>query len=87
MRDVKFVVGLLLLAACSLVTYACYLQSPGAGFSMGILLSIVILSFLYDHGRHIFGGKAPAPKRERNLAMDLAMRQGRNDSVRGDAGH
>jgi hypothetical protein len=85
MRDVKYVAGLLLLAASVLVTWACYLKSHGAGISMGILMTIVILSYLYDHGGHIFRGKPPAPKKDRSLALDLAMRQGRNEAVRGDA--
>lgn len=72
MRDVKFIVGLLLLAGCSLVTLACYLQSHGAGIAMGILFAIVIISFFYDHGRDIFGRKAadhPDLERIRDAAI------------------
>lgn len=88
MRDVKYILGLLLLAGSSLLTWACYLQSPGAGISTGILLAIVILSFLYDHGRHIFKGKPAEPRHERSHAMSLAMRQGRNEALRGSGdGH
>lgn len=87
MRRTKIIIGLVLLAACAGLTLVCYLQSHGAGISMGVLLTIVILSFLYDHGGHIFWG-TPASRatRPRTLAMDLAMRQGRNDSLRGDVG-
>lgn len=49
MSDIKFLLGLGFLAGSVLTTLACYLKAPGAGFAMGILFTIVILSFLYDN--------------------------------------
>lgn len=66
MRGAKIIIGLILLATSAGISFACYWQSPGAGIAMGTLFTIVIISFLYDHGRHIFGGTtAPHPDRER----------------------
>jgi len=54
MSDIKFLLGLGFLAGSVLTTLACYLKSPGAGFAMAILFSIVIFSFLYDNGGKMF---------------------------------
>ena len=54
MSDIKFLLGLGFLAGSVLTTLACYLKAPGAGFAMGILFTIVILSFLYDNGGKMF---------------------------------
>tara|TARA_R110000868_G_scaffold129632_6_gene338688 strand:+ start:5314 stop:5586 length:273 start_codon:yes stop_codon:yes gene_type:complete len=84
MRDVKYIAGLLILAASVLLTWACYLQSPGAGVSMGILLAIVIIAFFYDHRRHIFHNEAPADRPGRSMPMQMAMRTGRLTAMRQD---
>lgn len=55
MGDITFLAGLAILAASALTTFACYLKAPGAGVAVGILFAIVIISFLYDNGRQIFG--------------------------------
>lgn len=83
MRDVKFIVGLLILAASVLLTWACYLKSPGAGIGTGTLLFIVIIAFFYDHRHHIFYGEAP-DRPGRSIPMTMAMRQGRLTAMRQD---
>ncbi len=61
MRGAKIIIGLGLVAISLAISLACYVQSPGAGIAMGTLFTILIISFLYDHGRHIFfGGRTPA---------------------------
>lgn len=66
MRRAKIIIGLMLVAISAGISFACYWQSPGAGIAMSTLFTIIIISFLYDHGRHIFGGVAtPRPDRER----------------------
>tara|TARA_R110000868_G_scaffold115630_3_gene308704 strand:+ start:5132 stop:5401 length:270 start_codon:yes stop_codon:yes gene_type:complete len=89
MRDVKFIVGLLILAGSVLLTWACYLQSPGAGIGTGILLAIVIIAFFYDHRRHIFNNEEPSDRTGRSMPMQMAMRQGRLSALRqdGDISH
>ncbi len=89
MRDVKFIVGLLILAGSVLLTWARYLQSPGAGIGTGILLAIVIIAFFYDHRRHIFNNEEPSDRTGRSMPMQMAMRQGRLSALRqdGDISH
>lgn len=84
MRDVKFIAGLLILAGSVLLTWACYLQSPGAGIGTGILLAIVIIAFFYDHRHHIFHNEEPSDRTGRSLPMQVAMRQGRLSAMRQD---
>ncbi|MBO6633512.1 hypothetical protein [Parvibaculum sp.] len=54
MRTFKITVALVLAAFCIGVTGAIYLQSEGAAISVGALIFLVIVSFLYDHRRSIF---------------------------------
>jgi len=81
MRKAKIVFGLILFGVCAGITFACYRVSHGAGIGTGLLLGIVISSFLYDHGRHIFRG-TPALSDKQSLAMKTAMMQGQLSAVR-----
>ena len=62
MRTFKITVAIILAAFCIGITGAIYLQSEGAAISVGALLVLVIVSFLYDHRRSIFSS---APRRSR----------------------
>ncbi|MES1990879.1 MAG: hypothetical protein V4441_08005 [Pseudomonadota bacterium] len=81
MRKAKIIFGLVLFGICAGVTFACYLVSHGAGIGTGILLAIVVSSFLYDHGRHIFRG-TPAPTTKQSVAVKTAMMQGQLSALR-----
>ncbi|MGV8997912.1 MAG: hypothetical protein ACOH12_13275 [Parvibaculaceae bacterium] len=81
MRKAKIVFGLVLFGICAGVTFACYRVSHGAGVGTGILLGIVIMSFLYDHGRHIFRG-TPASATKQSVAVKAAMMQGQLSAIR-----
>lgn len=65
MRIFKIVVALLLAATCIGVTGAIYLQSEGAAIAVGLLLALVVVSFLIDHRKSIFSGGA---RRDKSLA-------------------
>lgn len=56
MRTFKIIVAVALAALCIGLTGAIYLQSEGAALSVGTLLVLVIVSFLYDNRRSIFSG-------------------------------
>lgn len=58
MRKFKIVVALALAALCIGLTAAIYLQSPGAALAVGLLLLLVVISFLYDHRQAIFSKPA-----------------------------
>lgn len=62
MRTFKIVVALLFAAASIGVTGAIYLQSEGAAIAVGLLLALVIVSFLIDYRKSIFRGGAPRGK-------------------------
>lgn len=81
MRKAKIIFGLVLFGVCAGITTACYLVSQGAGIGTGILLTIVVSAFLYDHGRHIFRGE-PSVTPEQSAAMKTAMMQGQLTALR-----
>ena len=62
MRAFKIIVAIVLSAFCIGITGSIYLQSEGAAISVGLLLFLVIASFLYDHRRSIFSGEASRPR-------------------------
>ncbi len=74
MRTFKIIVALILAAFCIGVTGAIYLQSEGAAISVGSLIFLVIVSFLYDHRRSIFsGGPSRARLQDEKTATALAQ--------------
>ena len=61
MRTFKIVIAVVLIALLVGVTGAIYMQSEAAAISVGSLLGLVLLSFLYDNWSVLFGaGSAPA---------------------------
>ena len=75
MRTFKITVTLILAAFCIGVTGAIYLQSEGAAISVGALLFLVIVSFLYDHRSTIFSSE-PARSRLHDDKVGTAVAQG-----------
>tara|TARA_R110002110_G_scaffold63285_11_gene176153 strand:+ start:6034 stop:6321 length:288 start_codon:yes stop_codon:yes gene_type:complete len=57
MRVFKITIAILLTVFFLGVTAAIYLQSRGAALSVGLLLALILATFLFDHRRSIFGGK------------------------------
>lgn len=54
MRKFKIIVAIALAALSVGLTAAIYLQNPGASLAVGLLLLMVLISFLYDHRQAIF---------------------------------
>ncbi|MFZ3034075.1 MAG: hypothetical protein WA138_08685 [Parvibaculum sp.] len=77
MSDIKFLLGLAFLAGSALTTLACYLKAPGAGIAIGILFIIVIISFLYDNSRQIFGKSKDAERPDADKIKAAAMKHTR----------
>ncbi|ABS64283.1 hypothetical protein Plav_2675 [Parvibaculum lavamentivorans DS-1] len=58
MRTFKIILAVLLAAFCIGVTGMIYLQSGGAAIAVGLLLGLVVVSFLFDNRRTLFRGDA-----------------------------
>jgi|SRR5690606_38816399 hypothetical protein len=83
MRGFKITVLIVMLLGGALVTWLTYIQSHGAGISTGILLGLVIVSFLLDHRTHIFA-TGQRGKDNPELARQIALRQARVTAMRQD---
>ena len=74
MRTFKITIAWILVAFCVGITGAVYLQSQGAAVAVGSLLSLVLVSFLYDHRTSIFSpGEAKAKKKDELTGTAVAQ--------------
>ncbi|MEQ8267956.1 MAG: hypothetical protein RH982_12210 [Parvibaculum sp.] len=73
MRTFKIVVALLLAAFCIGVTGAIYLQNEGAAIAVGLLIGLVLVSFLIDHRRSIFTGGGDGKALDRKAGVGIAQ--------------
>ncbi len=75
MRTFKIVLALLIAAFCIGVTGLIYLQSGGAATGVGLLMGLVVVSFVFDNRRAIFSGggsRKPAPGDKTGVAVAQA---------------
>ena len=92
MRNFKTVIAVVLIALLVGVTGAIYMQSEAAAISVGSLLGLVLLSFLYDNWSVLFGGgsaPARAPRGKAGIAIGQATALTRfgEGEVRGAPGY
>ena len=92
MRTFKTVIAVVLIALLVGVTGAIYMQSEAAAISVGSLLGLVLLSFLYDNWSVPFGGgsaPARAPRGKASIAIGQATALTRfgEGEVRGAPGY
>lgn len=74
MRTFKIVLALLIAAFCIGVTGLIYLQSGGAATGVGLLMGLVVVSFVFDNRSAIFSGspRKPAPGDKTGVAVAQA---------------
>ncbi|MDZ4380357.1 MAG: hypothetical protein U0942_03345 [Parvibaculum sp.] len=92
MRTFKIVIAAILAALLVGVTGAIYLQSEGAAMSVGSLLALVLLSFVYDNRSQLFGGgaataRAPGGKAGVAIGQATALTRFGEGEVRGTPGY
>lgn len=91
MRTFKIIVALLLAAFCIGITGSIYLQSEGAAIAVGLLLVLVVVSFVFDHRQSLFGGSRERPpagdKTGVAIAQGTALTRFAEGEVRGTANY
>lgn len=88
MRNVKAILLVLLFAGAVVCSVQIYLQSPGAGISMGLLSALVLISLVFDSRHGLFGQESLAEEEVAAGSMavqrKIAMRHARSLSAQED---